>query len=144
MGTATSVQQPRGERGAAAEWTTEQLAVRVEEKCAARPVRLSFLRPSLALPKHESAEHLHSHMAKVLGNDEDLADFAGFLMRAFAEEPLQFYMAVDDFASKHGTRAERASLVAWRSRRRSTLAAVAAAAPAAPEGGAPEAPETAF
>ena len=36
-------------------------------------------------------------MARVLSSPDDLDAFAAFLLRGFAAEPLQFYLALEDF-----------------------------------------------
>ena len=68
-------------------------------------IRLSFIRPSLSPP--EDGTGLLPQMRKILENDGDLLDFTNFLMREFADEPLQFYAAIADFTSQFGTPTEK-------------------------------------
>ena len=68
-------------------------------------IRLSFIRPSLSPP--EDGTGLLPQMRKIPENDGDLLDFTNFLMREFADEPLQFYAAIADFTSQFGTPTER-------------------------------------
>ena len=68
-------------------------------------IRLSFIRPSLSPP--EDGTGLLPQMRKILENDGDLLDFTNFLMREFADEPLQFYAAIADFTAQFGTPTER-------------------------------------
>ena len=68
-------------------------------------IRLSFIRPSLSPP--EDGTGLLPQMSKILENDGDLLDFTNFLMREFADEPLQFYAAIADFTSQFGTPTEK-------------------------------------
>ena len=69
-------------------------------------------------------------MARVLSSPDDLDAFAAFLLRGFAAEPLQFYLALDAFARDQLPAGADPQLVARRHRRRSSLAGGAAAAPA--------------
>ena len=68
-------------------------------------IRLSFIRPSLSPP--EDGTGLLPQMRKILENDGDLLDFTNFLMREFADEPLQFYAAIADFTAQFGTLTEK-------------------------------------
>ena len=67
-------------------------------------------------------------MARVLSSPDDLDAFAAFLLRGFAAEPLQFYLALDAFARDQLPAGADPQLVARRHRRRSSLAGGAAAA----------------
>ena len=94
---------------------------------AGGPADLLKLRPSLALPPPGTAAH-HAHMLRVLSSPDDLDAFAAFLLRGFAAEPLQFYLALDAFARDQLPAGADPQLVARRHRRRSSLAGGAAAA----------------
>lgn len=82
--------------------TAEELELVATTKSRNSKVRLSALRPSLCPPIEHGGATLVSHCVRVLKSPADLEDFTAFLMREFASEPLQFYIALQEFSAAFG------------------------------------------